>query len=212
MNDRAPGGPRGTSAIGFFAALCACSAQGAAFESVATLPDAGKHPPGVSVDPAGELPARTQRARTSLGVIVLGAPTDPATLRTAVRAYFRAILEESPGELDALLATRATVTTRSRQVPAREYFLSRFARHEYGWLRGSVLYRDEDLEITEPEPSESRERAARAGLDPEAAQRVVRIPVSPTAQGQKRVFGDDVVLRLVARGSGWSVLEIVEDF
>ncbi|HEX6272028.1 MAG TPA: hypothetical protein VFZ53_03275 [Polyangiaceae bacterium] len=179
---------------------------------MATLPDAGKHPPGVSVDPAGELPARTQRARTSLGVIVLGAPTDPATLRTAVRAYFRAILEESPGELEALLAPRAAVTTRSRQVPAREYFLSRFARHEYGALRGSVLYRDEDIEITEPEPSERRERAARAGLDPEAAQRVVRIPVSAAAQGQKRVFGDDVVLRLVARGSGWSVLEIVEDF
>jgi hypothetical protein len=179
---------------------------------VATLPDAGKHPPGVSVDPPGELPARAQRARTSLGVVVLGAPTDPAKLRAVVRAYFRAILEESQGDLEPLLAPRATVTTRSRQLPAREYFASRFARYEYGSLRGSTLYREEELEITEPEPSERRERAVRAGLDPEAAQRVVRIPISPAAQSQRRVFGDEVVLRLVGRGSGWSVLEIVEDF
>jgi hypothetical protein len=212
VKPEAPGRRRGTDAVWLLALSCSCSAQGAAFESVPTLPDAGKHPPGVSVDPAGELPARTQRGRTSLGVVVLRAPTDPATLRAVVRAYFHAILEESPGELEALLAPRATVTTRSRQLPAREYFSARFARYEYGFLRGSALFREEDLEITEPEPSEGRERAARAGLDPDAAQRVVRVPISPAAQSQRRVFGDEVVLRLIGRGSGWSVLEVVEDF
>ena len=38
---------------------CSCGVQGPAFDSVATLPDAGRHPPGVGVDPAGELPERT---------------------------------------------------------------------------------------------------------------------------------------------------------
>jgi hypothetical protein len=179
---------------------------------VPTLPDAGRHPPGVSVDPAGELPERTQRARTTTGVVVLGAPTDPATLRSVVRSYFHAIVEESPGELEALLASRATVTARSRQLPARDYFLARFARYDYGSLRGSALYRENDLEISEPDAAESRERAARAGVDPDAVQRLVRVTIALGAQGQKRLFGDDVVLRLVTRGSSWSILEIVEEF
>jgi hypothetical protein len=189
-----------------------CSARGAAFDSVATLPDAGRHPPGVSVDPAGELPLRAEKGRTTTGVVVLGAPMDPEMIRAVVRAYFHAIVEESPAELDMLLAQRALVTARSRQLPARDYLVSRFARYDYGSLRGSAIYRDSDLEITEPDPVEGRERAARAGLDPDAEQRLVRIPMAAAPAGHQRLFGDDVVLRLVARGSGWAVLEIAEEF
>ena len=202
----------GTTELCLFVLACSCGVQGPAFDSVATLPDAGRHPPGVSVDPAGELPVRTERARTTTGVVVLGAPTDPATLRSVVRSYFHAIVEESPSELEALLAPRATVTARSRQLPARDYFLARFARYDYGSLRGSALYRENDLEISEPEAAESRERAARAGVDPDAVQRLVRVTIAPSAHGQKRLFGDDVVLRLVTRGSSWSILEVVEEF
>jgi len=191
---------------------CACNVQGPAFDSVATLPDAGRHPPGVSVDPAGELPERTQRGRTSSGVVVLGAPTDPETIRAVVRSYFHAIVEESANELDTLLAPRALVTARSRQLPARDYLIARFARYDYGSLRGSAIYREEELEVSEPDASEGRERAARAGLDPNADQRLVRVPIATTPMGRQRLFGDDVVLRLVARGSSWAVLEIAEEF
>ena len=203
---------RGTSLVAFAALAGACGAQVPAFESVATLPEAARHAPGVSVDPAGELPAKTLHAQTSTSVVVLESPTDPATIRAVVRAYFHAVVEESPNELDALLAPRAVMTTRSRQLPAREHLLSRFARYDYGALRGSAVYREEALEITAPEPAEARERAARAGLDPEALQRVVRVPIGSTSHGQKRLFGDDVTLRLVARDAGFSILEIVEEF
>jgi hypothetical protein len=147
-----------------------------------------------------------------MAVVVLGAPTDPATLRAVVRAYFHAIVEESPGELEGLLVPRATVTTRTRQLAARDYFATRFSRYEYGLLRGSALYREEDVEVTEPDPVERRERAARAGMDPDAAQRLVRVPMAQAILGQRRLFGDDVVLRLVSRGSSWGILEVVEDF
>jgi hypothetical protein len=147
-----------------------------------------------------------------MAVVVLGAPADPATLRAVIRSYFDAIVHESPSELDALLAPRATVSTRSRQLPAREYFAARFSRHEYGALRGSSVYREEDLEITEPDPAESRERSARAGLDAAAPQRLVRVPITSAAQGQRRLFADQVVLRLVGRGPAWEILEVVEDF
>jgi hypothetical protein len=203
---------RGTSGLCLLALAWSCGAQGPAFDSVATLPDAGRHPPGVSVDPAGELPERSPRARTATGVVVLDAPTDPALLRTVVRSYFHAIVEESTGELESLLAPRATVTARSRQLPARDYFMARFARYDYGSLRGTALYREHELEISEPDPADSHERAARAGLDPDAAQRLVRVPISPAVHGQKRLFGDDVVLRVGTRGSGWSILEVVEEF
>lgn len=188
-----------------------CS-QGPAFDSVATLPDAGRHPPGVSVDPAGELPARAPRGRTATNVVVLGTPTNPETIRAVVRSYFHAIVAESTSELDALLAPRATLTTKSRQLPAREHLVSRFARYDYGSLRGSAIYREDELEISEPDPVDSRDRAVRAGMDPDADQRIVRIPVAQAGAGRQRLFGDDVVLRLVSRDAGWTVLEITEDF
>jgi hypothetical protein len=147
-----------------------------------------------------------------MAVVVLGAPADPATLRAVVRSYFDAIVDESPSELEALLAPRATVSARSRQLPAREYFAARFARYEYGALRGSSLYREEELEITEPDPGESRERARRAGLDAGAPQRIIRVPVTSPGQGQKRLFADQVVLRVVGRGPAWEIFEVVEDF
>jgi hypothetical protein len=198
--------------ISSLALACACSANGPAFDSVATLPDAGRHPPGVSVDPAGELPARTARGRTASGVVVLGTPTDPGTIRGVVRAYFHAIVEESPSELEALIHPRAVVLARSRQLGARDYLLSRFARYDYGSLRGSVIYREEELEVTEPDPTESRERAARAGLEPDVDQRLVRIRIVAQSAGRPRLFADDLTLRLVAHGSGWVVLEIAEEF
>jgi hypothetical protein len=155
---------------------------------------------------------RTQRGRTAMSVVVLGAPTDPESIRAVVRSYFQAIVEESPGALEKLLVARALVTARSRQLPARDYLLSRFARYDYGSLRGSAIYREEELEVSEPDPVEGRERAARAGLDPDADQRVVRVPIVAPSAGRQRMFGDDVVLRLVGRGSGWAVLEIAEEF
>ncbi len=201
-----------TAVVLLLGLVCSCNAKGPAFDSVATLPDAGRHPPGVSVDPAGELPDRSQRARTSSAVVVLGAPRDPEAIRATVRSYFHAIVEESPRELEALLSARATVTARSRQLSARDHLLSRFARHDYGSLRGSAIYREEELEITEPDPIEGRERAARAGLDPDADQRLVRVRIVAPSAGRPRLFADDVVLRLVAQGSGWAVLEITEEF
>ena len=198
--------------ISSLALACSWCANGPAFESVATLPDAGRHPPGVSVDPAGELPARTARGRTASGVVVLGTPTDPGTIRGVVRAYFHAIVEESPSEVEALLHPRAIVLARSRQVAARDFLLSRFARYDYGSLRGSVIYREEELEVTEPEATESRERAARAGLEPDVDQRLVRIRVVAQSAGRPRLFADEIVLRLVAHGSGWVVLEVLEEF
>jgi hypothetical protein len=202
----------GASAVALAALAGSCGARGPAFESVPTLPDAGQHAPGVSVDPAGELPVRTQKAHTETTVVVLESPMDPATIRAVVRAYFHAVVEESPSELDAVLMPRAVVTTRSRQLPAREHLLSRFARYDYGALRGSAVYREESLEISEPDPADARERAARAGLDPDAGQRIVRVPIASASHGQKRLFGDDVTLRLVARDASFVIAEIVEEF
>jgi hypothetical protein len=189
-----------------------CAASGAEFESVATLPDAGPHAPGVSVDPAGVLPAKTENGRTGSGVLVLRSPTDPEAIRSTVRAYFHAIVEESPVELDAVLAPRALFTARGRQLPAREQLLSRFARYDYGSLRGTVIYREDELEASEPDPTEARERALRAGLDPDADQRLIHVKIPAPTAGRSRLFADDVILRLVARGAGWAVLDVTEEF
>jgi hypothetical protein len=143
---------------------------------------------------------------------MLGTPTNPEAIRAVVRSYFHAIVAESPSELDVLLTPKATVTTKSRQFNLKEHLLSRFARYDYGSLRGSAIYREDELEISEPDPAESRDRAARGGVDPDADQRVVRVPIAAAGTGRQRLFGDDVVLRLVARESGWAVLEIAEDF
>src|SRR4051812_5432322 len=84
--------------------LGACAAAGPSFESVTTLPKPAAHPAGTDVEPGTAWPAAKRAATTREGLVVLETPPDPGAARSVVAAFFRAVVEESPRALAALLA------------------------------------------------------------------------------------------------------------
>ena len=91
-------------------------------------------------------------------------------VRDTVQRFFRAIVNEVPAELDALLADQAWLDATSGRIPARNGFRARFAQLDYSPLRGVTLYREPELEIY-------RAREARAL----ASARATRSTTPPTS-------------------------------
>jgi hypothetical protein len=143
--------------------------------------------------------------------VVLESPADPAAARAVIAAFFRALSEESATALDALLTPAAVIQSGSRREPARTHFQMRFARLDYKGLAGEVVYRDADLELWE-RGAGSVESRSTAPLVPNERELVARVRIGLSWAGRARLFGDELVIRLAPRGSGWAISEIVEDF
>jgi hypothetical protein len=189
----------------------ACSANGPAFESVASLPEEPRRPAGTEIEPRLDLPGSKHDAHTGAGLVVLESPADPQAARAVIAAFFRAATEESPTALDALLAPQAMIQSGSRREPVRTHFQMRFARLDYRSLAGEVVYRDADLELWERGPSGAEARAG-APLTPNERELVARVRIAASWVGRPRLFGDELVFRLAPSGRGWTIGEIVEDF
>ena len=191
--------------------LAACQARGPAFESVAVLPEEPRRPAGTDVEPRFDLPGSSRSADTSAGLVVLESPADPAAARAAVAGFFRAVAEESPTQLDAVLTQQATIQSGSRRELLRSHFQMRFSRLDYRSLAGEVLYRDADLELWERGPPGSEARST-APITPNERELVARTRITASWVGRPRLFGDELVFRLVPSGRGWLISEVVEDF
>lgn len=192
-------------------ALLACQAHGPAFESVATLPERPERPAGTDVDPKLDLPSGKRDAATSAGLAVLESPADPALARSTVASFFRAVSEESASSLDVLLTPQAMIQSGSRREPLRSHFQVRFARLDYRGLGAEPAYRDADLELWERGPPGSEARST-APITPREGEIVARARITLAWTGRARLFGDELVFRLVPDGRGFKISEIVEDF
>jgi len=188
-----------------------CASSGPAFESATEAPDEPRYPAGAEVDLPTTLPAPRAQGDTENGIVVLQAPTDPRRARATVDAFFRAMIEESPSGLASVVAADALVQVGSKREPARNHYLGRFTRHDYRALRGEKLFHPGDVEIWE-QSATGEVRASSAPLEPAAGQVVIRVRVTASWTGRPRLFGDELVFRLVARGKGFLITEIVEDF
>jgi hypothetical protein len=193
------------------ALLCACQSHAPAFESVAALPKQPERPAGTDVDPKLDLPGSKRDAATSAGLVVLESPADPALARAAVAAFFRAVSEESMSALDIVLTPQAMIQSGSRREAVRAHFQMRFARLDYRGLDGELVYRDADLELWERGPPGGEARST-APITPNEREIVARARITATWTGRSRLFGDELVFRLLPDGRGWKISEIVEDF
>ena len=202
---------RGWGAFGAVAlAVVGCRSSGPAFESVAELPAEPRRPAGTEMELHVTLPQESRTGETRDGLVLLEAPADPARARAAVAGFFRAIVEESPSALEAVLAPQALIQSASRREAARSNWLGRFARLDYRSLSGETLYRDADLELWEPR--KSGDPPSNAPLEPTGEELVARVSVTATFAGRQRLIGDEFVFRLVPAGSGFAISEIVEEF
>jgi hypothetical protein len=126
---------------------------------------------------------------------VLETPPDPGAARAVVAAFFRAVVEESPRALGAVLAPNATMQSGSRRESANSAWAARFARFDYRSLAGETLYREQDLKLWK---------------DDEDFMLEVTIDVAWGAR--PRMLGDKFTFRLTPSRTGFVVEEIVEDF
>lgn len=190
-------------------ALLGCAAQ--SFETVSKLPELPKRPAGTDIDARTRLPESAAEGDTADGLLVLEVPADPAAARATVAAFFRAIVDESPASLGALLTRDALVQSGSRREPARIQYQARFARFDYRSLVGELLYRDSELELWDRAQREG-EQPPGIPLEPRGREMIARARVIAPWVGRPRLFADELVFRLVPSGGGWLISEILEDF
>jgi len=184
---------RATFGVGVLA--LGCATQGPAFETVTTLPSAARHPAGADIELAPKLPQADRRGDTSSALVVLETPADPAQARAVIAAFFRAIVSESPGALQAVLAPNAIMQDGARREGATAAWSSRFTRFDYRSLANERLYRDSELKLREDQ------RELWAG-----------VPIEVAWGARPRLLGDTFTFRLTPTGTGWSISEILEEF
>lgn len=187
-----------------------CRSSGPAFESVAELPAGPRRPAGTDIELHVTLPEGSRSGQTQEGVVLLEAPADPGQARGVVDAFFRALVEESPSALEAVLSPQAVLQSGSRREAARAHLQGRFARSDLRSLAGETLYRDSDVELWEPRRGGAI--PPDAPLVPNAEEFVARVRVVTSFAGRQRLLGDEFVFRLVPAGGGFEISEIVEEF
>lgn len=176
------------------AALVGC-ASGPGFVTVTTLPEPARHPAGAAIEPSTTLPAAERRGTTASGLAVLETPADPNAARAVVAAFFRAVIEESPRALAAVLTPSARMQNGSHRESALSVWSGRFARFDYRSLAGEPLYRESDVELTE-----------------EDHDLLVHVPIGVAWGSRPRMLGDELTFRLVPNGPSFAIDEIVEDY
>jgi hypothetical protein len=183
------------SCLSFCALVAACAPAGPPFESVTSLPKPANHPAGADIEPETALPQAERRATTGSGLVVLETPPDPGAARAVVASFFRAVVEESPRALAALLSDNAMMQNGSRRESANGAWASRFARFDYRSLAGETIYRETDLRFWKDDDD-----------------LMVEVPVDVAWGARPRMLGDKLTFRLTPSGSRLLVEEILEDF
>jgi hypothetical protein len=189
-----------------------CGPRAATFDTVSSLPEAPRKPPGVAVDPAPSLPTTAVSAKTLEGLVVLSAPPDPRAARTVVREFFAAVVQEAPEKLDEIVSAEAWVDSGSQRQPVRAFWRARFSQLDYAALADEVLFRESELETYRPQDLGRLTGTRPTFVDAEGTDLVVHARVRASWTGRTRLLGDELFFLLRPLGERYVIAEIVEDF
>lgn len=202
--------------IALVAQLASCGAARApAFATAEELPSGRRHPDGVAVDPATELPAPADTTSSDAAVATLRAPLPSDAARETMHAFFRAVLAEDFDALAALVTTDATVSPRVRGPSASllDVWRARMRRLDYLPLASAAVYDDATVETWRASDLASTSGAHPARPPEMAAGDVMlRVPIAVARSGQDRLFGDEMTFLLRRDGSRFRIRALVEDF
>jgi hypothetical protein len=134
-----------------------------------------------------------------------------AAARGTVDRFFRALVAESPNELDALLTEQAQLDSSTGRQPARGALRSRFLQLDYTALRGVPLYRESDVEIYRRKDSERLQAERNLPTDLAVDQLFVRVRLSVSHAGKSRVLSDEMGFSLRPERDGYRIVNIRED-
>jgi hypothetical protein len=170
-----------------------------------------RRPPAIAVDPTTRLPEPAAAANTRAALLVLASPHELELVRQTVHSFFRALVNEIPADLDALLTDQAWLDATSGRLPARNAFRARFAQLDFSPLRGVMLYREPDLEIYRARDARALSAARSLPEDLRADEVFVRVHLAVSHAGKQRLFSDEVALTLRADENGFRVARVAED-
>ncbi|HEX9619606.1 MAG TPA: hypothetical protein VF989_05705 [Polyangiaceae bacterium] len=196
-------------------AISGCSLRGSpAFPTRTGEPETSARPPGVAVDRAQHLPPADTSSPAERGLAVLTAPHGLAEAEHSLRAFFDAVIAESPAELDAVLDARAWLKSdaASPRQRARSFWRSRFARLDYSELTRQTIYHERDVEIYRAEELSVLGAERRIDVQPLPGDIVMRVPISAGRDRSERLFGETMVLLLRYDEGRFRIVEIQEDF
>jgi len=168
--------------------------------------------PAVVAAAVPRLPSPERRASSERGLVVLAAPVPLDRARDTVARFFRAVTEESPEALDAVLAEQALLETSSGRHLARMAFRTRFSQHDYGMLRAAPLYHEHDVETYRGSDALTlaATRHLPEGLEPDEV--FVRVRLGIAHAGKTRLFADEIGFLLRPHGESFEIAKISEDF
>ena len=194
--------------------LSACGQRPPDFPTTGELSDEPRHAPGVAVDPAPELPPPRAEADTESGLVSLDAPADPERARDVVREFFSAIARSSYDDLEPLLDEQAWVNGGSSggRQRARSFWQMRLSRLDYGSLAGQVIFREADLETYSAKDVNELRPPRALPMSVQGDDVLIKVPVAVPRTGRTRLFGDEIAFLLRPSGTGFVIVEMLEEF
>lgn len=171
--------------------------------------------PGAHVVAHGAPPAPERVAEADRGVVVLRAPLARREARQAIGRFFDAVERESQGELEALLVSEAVLHTgpgSGNQVVSKAW-ASRFKQLDYEPSGSRRIFREDELELYEPDELERLSPPRRFSLTPRAGQLLVVANVRDRrAPGAPRRFGPRIEFIIDYVHDRARIREVFEDF
>jgi hypothetical protein len=164
---------------------------------------------------SGEPPAPARVADADQGVVVLEAPLARRDARQAVRRFFDAVERESQSELDAVMTSDAVLYTGagSGTQVASKAWAARFKRLDYEPSGSRRVFRDDELELYEPDELARLAPPRVFALSPRAGQLLAVVNVRDRrAPGAPRRFGARIEFILESSATRTRIREVFEDF
>lgn len=183
----------------------------------ATRSEAAEAParaPGVPVDRVARLPRADASSPAERGLAVLAAPHSLAEAEQSLRAFFDAVIAESPTGIDLVVESRAWLKSDASgpRQRARSFWRTRFARLDYSGLTRQSIYHEREVEIYRADELDILAAERRIDVQPLPGDVVMRVPISAGRDRSERLFGETMVLVFRFDKGLFRIVEIVEDF
>jgi hypothetical protein len=203
---------------GVLAACLGCAQApgiGPVFATAPELPSAPRHPDGVSVDPAAELPASSDAEKTLEPVVVLRPPVPEKAVEAVISDFFRSIAANDMDKLADLLTSDAGATARWKGAAPGllDFWRTRTRRLSYKKISPDLvydpaqveIYRYDDLATAKPGRPLRPHVMIRSDL-------LARVPIATVRVGHERLFGDEILFVLRRDQGALRIREAAEDF
>lgn len=200
--------------------LAGCTTQVASeFPSASALPDTPRRPDAVAIDRHSELPTARDRATSEQPIVTLRAPLDDDLAMRVVTLFFDGIMREDTNALSALGMDSPRVDNLagvSKQVskPLTYLWRNRFRRHDFGRLRGRLIYRHSDVSTYRGGDSASlplRARFSQRVPRTQPTDIVVHVPILTHTIKNERLIGSEMFFWLRRSGDAYRIVHMAED-